>query len=80
MDRRDAPPFWGELVRFGGGGRARLPELEQALDRLERRRQWRTTLRSLAELCGVLPAVVSGRRFAGAFRRLPRAQPDVSAS
>lgn len=78
---RDAPPFWGELRQgLAGPGARRLPELEAALDRLERRRQWRTTLRSLAELCGVLPALVSGRRFASTFRRSPRVQPDSSAS
>lgn len=78
---RDNPAFWGELRQgLAGPGTARLPDLPAALDRLERRRQWRTTLRSLAELCGVLPALVSGRRLAGAFRRAPRAQPDSSAS
>lgn len=78
---RDNPAFWGELRKgLAGPGTARLPDLVGALDRLERRRQWRTTLRSLAELCGVLPALVSGRRMAGALRRAPRVQPDSSAS
>ena len=78
---RDNPAFWGELRQgLEGAGTARLPDLAGVLDRLERRRQWRTTLRSLAELCGVLPALVSSRRMAGAFRRAPRVQSDSSAS
>lgn len=78
---RDAAPFWGELRQgLRGPGAGSLPELEPALDRLERRRQWRTTFRSLAELCGILPALVTGRRMASAFRRAPSVQPDSSAS
>jgi hypothetical protein len=79
--RRDAPAFWGELRQMiARPGSRQLPGLAPALERLERRRQWRSTLRSLAELCGVLPALVSGRRVTQAFRRAPAPQPDSSAS
>jgi hypothetical protein len=78
---RDAPPFWGELRQMiARPGARQLPGLAAALERLERRRQWRSTLRSLAELCGVLPAFYSGRRVALAFRRAPRHEAGSSAS
>ena len=39
-----------------------LPGFRSALRRIERAAQWRTTLRSLADLTGALPAAVTARR------------------
>jgi hypothetical protein len=79
--RRDAPPFWGDLRQMmGRPGAHHLPGLGAALQRLERRRQWRSTLRSLAELCGLLPMLVSSRRVARWMLPLNRREQSSSAS
>jgi bacterioferritin-associated ferredoxin len=68
--RKDRPQWRRELLRMASGpAGARLPGLRPALERMERRHQWRSALRTIAELAGVLPVVKS---LARAYRSVVR--------
>lgn len=60
--QRDHDPYRDEMMMIASGpAGCTLPGLEQALKHAERRRRWRSTLRSVAELSGVLSPLRAAR-------------------